>query len=584
MKIATFSQYLQNLENTSSRIEITKILSELFSESNASEIDKVTYLLLGSIAPRYKTVVFNIADRMMVRAIAKAFGLDADEVTREYKSKGDLGMVAQNYAEKVKNPKEIQDTEIVEIFEELLKIANDDGEGSQERKVDKMANILANVDILSTKYITRITLGKLRLGFSDKTILDALSWFETGGKSKKNLLEQAYNVLPDVGLLAKHVKENGIEKTVKNITPVVGVPVLPALAARLKSPTEMIEKMHEVAVEPKYDGLRIQIHYKKAGFDDGTQVKAFTRNLNETSWMFPELLNLGKYVKADEAIFDSEAVGVDEERKTMANFQTTMTRRRKHDIEQISQKIGIQFCIFDCLSVNGENLTDLPYLMRREKLAKILVDSVVTHNVEYVITKDPGEINSLMKKNLSAGLEGIIVKRVDSKYIAGRTGWRWVKMKEEETSKAKLSDTIDAVVMGYYRGRGKRTVFGLGGFLVGIADPTSREASRGETVIKTLTKIGTGLTDDQFRELKKRLKNLETKDKPKEYGDVAKILIPDVWVTPSLVVEIAADEITKSPNHSSGYALRFPRLVKFRDDKMFSQATSLNELKGIMKV
>lgn len=569
MRFSEFAGYLSKLEATSSRIEITKILAELFSESDISEIDKETYLLLGSIAPRYKSEVFNIAEKMMIRAIAKAFDKDGEEVTQNYKKTGDLGDVGQKYTEKYNN----KSTESVTyFFSKLEEIAAQEGEGSQDEKVDKMANLLKEADSLSTKYLIRIPLGKLRLGFSDKTILDALSWFETGGKGKKNLLESAYNILPDVGVLARKVKDVGIEKAAAEVTPIVGIPLLPMLASRLKSPKEMIEKMTKVSVEPKYDGLRIQIHYKSTGFPDGGKVKAFTRNLNETSWMFPEFDGFDKFVTADEAIFDCEAVGVDETRKTMANFQSTMTRRRKHDIAEIAAKIGIKFCVFDCMYLNGKSLIETPYTQRREILANVLKETDFIHIVDYIVTVDPNEINNLMRKNLGDGLEGIIVKRFDSKYIAGRTGWRWVKMKEEEGSKAKLRDTIDAIVMGYYRGRGKRTRFGLGGFLVGVMDGG---------IIKTLTKIGTGLTDAQFRELKKRLTALEVKEKPKEYGEVNKTLTPDVWVSPSLVVEVAADEITISPLHSSGYALRFPRLVQFRDDKGVEQATNNSELSKI---
>ena len=175
-------------------------------------------------------------------------------------------------------------------------------------------------------------------------------------------------------------------------------------------------------------------------------------------------------------------------------------------------------------------------------------------------------------------MEGVIVKKYDTAYIPGRTGWRWVKMKEEEAASGKLADTIDCVVMGYSAGRGKRVSFGLGQFLVGVLDPPAGG------MIKTVTKVGTGLTDEQFRELKKRLSGLEVKDKPKEYADVSKLLQPDFWVEPSLVVEIAADEITKSPNHSAGLALRFPRLVRFRDDKSPDQATTVAEVKKLYEM
>ena len=195
--------------------------------------------------------------------------------------------------------------------------------------------------------------------------------------------------------------------------------------------------------------------------------------------------------------------------------------------------------------------------------------------VDYVSTVDSKIIEKQMSKYINEGLEGIIVKRADSKYVAGRTGWRWVKMKEEEDARAKLADTIDCIVMGYFTGKGKRTQFGVGGFLVGIP--------KGEKIF-TLTKIGTGITDDKFRELKKRLSGIEIKQKPREYDKLDKTLVPDVWVSPKLVVEIAADEITKSPKHSSGYALRFPRLVKFRDDKSWEQSTTVSELKKMFAI
>jgi DNA ligase-1 len=343
--------------------------------------------------------------------------------------------------------------------------------------------------------------------------------------------------------------------------------------------------MKKVFVEPKFDGLRIQIHYKAAGFRDRAslaaaggeirKVKAFTRNLNETSWMFPELIQIEKYINASEVILDTEAVGVDEERKAMANFQTTMTRRRKHDIENISKKVSIRFNVFDVMLKNGKSFVNETYEERRKILADTINNSgTLIDIVDYEITESPEKISELMQKELGEGLEGIIVKRADSKYIAGRTGWRWVKMKEKEAQAAKLADTVDLIVMGYTAGKGKRVSFGLGQFLVGVRDKDE---------VKTVTKVGTGLTDIQFKELKKRLLGLEVKEKPKNYL-VNKLQEPDFWVVPEVVVEIAADEITKSPSHTSGYALRFPRLIKFRDDKSAEQATTVSEIENLFRL
>ncbi|MGB6839109.1 MAG: ATP-dependent DNA ligase, partial [Microgenomates group bacterium] len=281
-----------------------------------------------------------------------------------------------------------------------------------------------------------------------------------------------------------------------------------------------------------------------------------------------------KYIRAKEVILDSEAIGLDEETKALVNFQTTMTRRRKHAIEEAASKVPIKFYVFDVLYKNGKNLMGKTYLERRKVLEKTVREGKLFQIVDYSLTDSPEEISRLNAKKRKEGLEGIMVKKADSAYVPGRTGWRWVKMKEAEKALGKLADTVDCLVMGYSMGRGRRAQFGVGQFLVGVRDKEE---------IKTVTKIGTGLTDEQFRELKKRLSKLEVKDKPKEYV-VHRNLEPDSWVKSSLVVEIAADEITKSPTHSSSLALRFPRLVRFRDDKSVNQATTLSEVKKLFEL
>jgi len=575
MKFKELAVYLDRLEKTSSRIEITKILSELFKKSDKGEIDKTVYLLLGRLAPSYEKIVFNLAERMMLRVIAEAYKKDLESVKKLYKKKGDLGIVSGELASA-----RGKSLSVFEVYKRLYEIAKEEGKGSQERKIVETAKLLGDLDKLSAKFVARIPVGNLRLGFSDKTILDALSWMEKGDKSAKNDLERAYHVLPDVGFLAKNVKTYGLEGAVKKTKPKVGVPVLPMLAQRLKSPSEMIAKMERVAVEPKFDGLRISLHYKsgKSGF-----VKAFTRNMIETSWMFPELKDIKKFVKAKEVILDSEAVGVDEKRMVLATFQVTMSRRRKHEIEATAAKIPIKFQVFDLLFKDGKSYMDKTYIERRKVLEKTVrslpaqTGGNILQVVDYQITSDPKVIEAQMSREVKEGMEGIIIKRANSRYVPGRTGWRWVKMKEAESAKSKLADTLDCIVLGYTSGRGKRVGFGIGQFLVGVIDPPA------DGKIRSLTKVGTGLTDVLFKELKKRLSELEVKEKPREY-EVHNDLEPDFWVRPSLVVEIAADEITKSPKHTSGYALRFPRLVKFRDDKLLDQATTINEVKKIYKL
>jgi len=578
MKFKELSKYLKRLEETSSRIEITKILATIFSKSSDKEIDKIAYLLMGGLAPKYESIVFNLAERMMILAIAKGCQQDPKTVRALYKKKGDLGIVAQSL-DKTSG----SDLSVGKVFDLLYKIAVDEGEGSQDRKVNGIASLLAQLDSLSARYVVRIPIGKLRLGFSDKTILDALSWMEKGDKSQKNEIERAYSIRPDVGNISYLVKTKGSRSLSRYVKPSVEVPVMPMLAQRLKSPGEMIKKMKVVSVEPKFDGLRILIHYRAKDYPkkgNEQYLRTYTRNMNFIdNNVFPELGKEGKfarYINAKEVILDTEAVGMDPEKEKFVDFQKTIQRRRKHNVKKASEDTPLQFQVFDILLKNGDSLLGRPYTKRREMLAKTIRANPLVKVDEYSLTSNPNEIRRLHKKYLTMGLEGIIVKKADSLYVAGRTGWRWVKMKERESSIAKLSDTIDCIVMGYSSGKGKRVSFGIGQFIVGIFDKNGSK-------ITTLTKVGTGLTDDQFKELKNRLVKLEVKTKPKKYT-VHKDLEPDYWVKPELVVEIAADEITKSPKHATGFALRFPRLVKFRDDKNTAQATSKPELDEMFKV
>lgn len=554
MLFSKFSLYLERLEKTQSRLEITAILKELFNALSKNEIKEATYLSLGILAPNYESILLNLAEKMVLRSISIAYERDLDEVSKLYKELGDVGDIAQEYSKKQNT---ISEYTISQVFQKLVGIANDGGEGSQDRKIEKFADLLKDLDSLSVRFVARIPVGKLRLGFSEKTVLDAL---EVG--------DEAYNIRPDIGYIAEMSKTG----TLNEVTPKIGVPIVPMLAARLNSASEMIKKMNEVSVEPKFDGLRIFIHFRRGKQGKADFIKIFTRNMNAIDInTFPELLDVGKHLNADEVILDTEAVGLDPKRQMFVDFQKTVSRRRKHEIEKNSSEIPLQFQVFDILLVDGKSLIGESYLTRREMLTNKITNDKLLRVDENTVTKDPEIIKNLHQKYLSMGLEGVVVKKTNGKYVSGRTGWNWVKMKEEEGSQGRLSDTIDCIVMGYFKGKGKRAQFGLGKILVGIKD--------GET-IRTLTKIGTGLTEDMLVQIRRRLDNLESREMPKEY-EAQKDLIPDVWAIPKLVIEVTADSISKSTKHSLGLSLRFPRFIKIREDKGPNEATTLEELRDI---
>ena len=560
MKFSQLAEYFEKLEKTSSRLEMTRILAQVFKEASEAEIDKICYLSLGRLVPAYESLEFNLAEKMVMRAAAAAFGVDRKQVMAQYKKLGDLGLVVTGLSKR----KEGSGKSVIEAYEALRKIAQDSGAGSQERKVMGLAELLKSLDGVSSKYVARMVVGKLRLGFSDKTIIDALSWMIKGDKSLRAELEQVYFVRADVGALAQAVKQQG---RVKSLEPELGVPVMPALCQRLKTAQEMISKMGQVAVEPKFDGTRVAIHIRGREF-----LRTFTRNLEETTHMFPELKEAYGQVKAREVILDSEAVGIDTKTGKITSFQEMIVRKRKHGIEQASRTMPLKFFVFDVLYKDGKSLLNLSLRERRKILEDILGDEGPLGLTEQIVTDKASALREYHSRKLKQGLEGVVVKKWEGKYVPGRREFNWVKFKEEEAAAGGLSDTLDCVVMGYYRGRGKRAKFGIGAFLVGV--------KKGEEMV-TIAKIGTGLADEQWKELKIRIKKYELKIMPKDYV-VDKSLIPDVWCGPEIVVEIAADNITRSPNHSAGVALRFPRLVRFREDKSVDQATSLVEVQRMM--
>lgn len=594
MQFSNFAQYLQNLEAVSSRLEMTRQLSKLFKELKKDEIAPACYLSLGQLLPSYESVEFQIAVKTVIKALARVsdvaevrmrsdatslFG-DTDfssaeaEILAQYKKMGDLGTVAEG----ILTTKDSKLT-IAQVYQRLWDMAKDNGQGSQQRKLEALVLLLRDLDALSAKFVIRIILAKLRLGFSTMTMLDGLSWSMTGDKSETGFLELAFQKRADIGKLAElylgHADKTARDKALSTIQVEVGVPVVPALCQRLNTSEEIIAKMGEVYAEPKYDGLRAQIHVsKKKSLSplENIKIKTFTRNLEDSSLMFPELTTILDALKCDECILDSEAIGYSPETGMLLPFQDTITRKRKHGVDEVATQIPVRFYVFDVLSIDGESLIDKPLRERKDRLNKLFNDNEVLYHSPYIETSDPKELHTFHNQQLAEGLEGAVIKQVNSVYQSGRKGWSWVKIKEAEGSRGKLKDTLDCVVMGYYAGRGKRTQFGVGAFLVGVLDKNED--------LKTIAKIGTGLSDEQFRELKTRSQKLEVPDKPENY-DVEKSLIPDVWLRPEMVVEIAADELTKSPIHTAGQALRFPRLVKFRDDKNWDQATTITELEKI---
>jgi DNA ligase-1 len=563
MRFDGLAAYLERLEATSARNELVRILSELYGACSVDEIEPITYLIQGRLAPFFAPVEIGLGERLLISAMAMAYRTPKDEISTTYRQLGDLGVTAQGLAAATEH----QPPPVVEVHRRLSEIAATSGEGSLQRKLDLFASLLGDMDPISAKHLVRITTGKMRLGIGDPTVLDALSFAKKGDRSLRPVLEAAYNRTSDLGLIARTLWAEG-EGGVVALSVTVGRPLRSQLAERLPDPDAVIKKMGLVGVQPKYDGFRVQIH------KDGDRVSIFSRNLENMTEMFPELVAAAGSLDAGSVILDGEAIAYNPESEEYVPFQETMGRRRKHGIEQFALRVPLRAFVFDVMFRDGSDLTSLPYESRLAVVDELVSGSETLIPAPLTRTDSADVLRKELLEYISRGLEGVVAKRLDSPYQAGARNFNWVKLKRNTSGQ--LNDTIDVVLLGYYRGKGRRADFGAGALLAGVYD-----SDRDEFV--TLSKIGTGLSDAGWRELYDRARALEVEQRP---ARVSSILVPDVWLKPEIVVEVLADEITPSPRHTAGMtadeaglALRFPRIVSFRGaDKRPEDTTTVREI------
>lgn len=563
MTFKALAEYFEKLEETSSRLSLIDILCDLFKDVKEDEVAKVSYLIQGRVAPFYEPLQIGVAEKSVAKAIARVYNLDLGQVTKEYGKLGDLGKVVLGLGEKHKS----YGLSVSEVFEKLTQIAKTVGDGTVEKKLAILCSLLEKMSGVEAKHLVRIPLGTSRLGIGDPTILDAFAKLKLEDKSKRKLLEGAYNKVSDLGLIGETLWKGGL-KAVEKLQVRVGRPIRSQLAERLPNPETILRKFGgEAHVQRKLDGFRVQIH------KEGDNVRLFSRNLEETTAFLPDIvLGVKEQVKARSVILDSEALAYNPESEEFLPFQQTSQRRRKYGVEEAVKKLPLKAFVFDIMYLNGRSLMDTPLKERVKNLEEVIKGDQVLIVESGEITSESKKIQAMFDDALSKGLEGLIVKRPDSLYEAGARNFNWVKQKRH--SAGELKDTVDCVILGYIYGRGKRAEFGAGALLVGVYD-------KGKDEFVTVSKIGTGLSDEEWREIHKRADKIRSEHKP---ARVNSLIIPSVWVKPEIVIEVLADEVTKSPLHSSGLALRFPRLVKFReDDKKPEDATTVKELNEMYK-
>ncbi|MBN1386642.1 ATP-dependent DNA ligase [Candidatus Woesearchaeota archaeon] len=628
------AQVYAKLESTPKRLDKTYHVSQVLKKSGMQDIKQTILLLQGKVFPSWDSTKIGVASKLILKAISISTGIQIEQVEDRWKIRGDLGLVAEELVKKKRQATLFQkELTVLKVFSNLRKLSSVEGSGSVDIKVKLIAELLTSATPLEARYIVRTVLQELRVGVGDGSIRDAIVWaympkavgifhrcekcdkwmpntprcLECGneldtkfdiskekGETEKKIIkikskdeledadldekefiitpdeqtardvynalvcfvEEAHSVSNDYALVAKVAMSEGIQ-SLKNIVLQAGTPIKVMLAQKTSDVETGFSRAGSPAVlEYKYDGFRMQIHKSEGG------VEIFTRRLENVTKQFKEVAELvEKHIDSESYILDCEAVGYDPKTKKYLPFQSISQRiKRKHNIEEMAKKFPVELNIFDLIFADGKSFIKYPFLERRKRLEKIFKNPAERRIklAEQLVTSDIKEAERFYHSSLDAGNEGIMIKKIDAIYQPGSRVEGWLKLKP-------VMESLDVVVVGAEWGEGKRSGW-FTSFSIAVTDENGNFLEIG--------KVGTGFKEKEdeegvtFNQMTELLRPLVISEKGRS-----------VQVQPQIVIEINYEEIQKSPTYSSGYALRFPRIVRLRDDRAPDEASTIDMIK-----
>lgn len=543
MDYLVLAETYEKLESVSSKLKKTEILAEFFKKTPTDELPKVVLLIQGIVFPKFTGYELGIAVQMMIRAISKTTGYKSGDVENKFKKNGDLGLAVEELIKAKKQTVLFKKRLTLDfVFKNLQQLAFVTGEGSQEKKLNLIAELLASAQPKEARYIVRTVLEELRVGVAEgiirDAVVDAFLFKPHMSKEKKQELTDAvnysWNIVSDFGEVAKIAKEKGVEG-LKNVKVQLGKPIQVMLGEKAESMKEVFDEFHKLAVEYKYDGMRAQIHKK------GNEFRIYTRRLEDVTKQFPDLIKLCREgLNAKECIVEGEVLGINSKTKQPLPFQILSQRiHRKYEIEHMAKEIPIQMNLFDTVYLDGKLLIYKPFIERRKILEKIVKQIPGKFLLaKQLVTDDWKKAEKFYKLALKDKQEGAFLKVLDSKYVFGRHVGGWMKIKPEK-------ETLDCVVVAAQWGEGARASW-LTSYVLAVEDLDTGK----------LLKCGmmsTGLSEEEYKDMTQKLKSLIINEKGRM-----------IFVKPKIILEIGYQEIQKSPNYTSGFALRFPRFIRER--------------------
>ncbi len=543
----SFAELCQRVEGVSGSLEKVDLVAAFLKNLDDDELAVASGFIMGDLFSPSMDLVMGVGPSILYEAMARACGCSTERISDMLRATGDPGLVASAAVDKKKPigfAAFIKDEplSIKEVYQRLVAVARASGKGSQDAKVKNLQYLFSQATPLEAQYIARLAIEDMRIGIGEGGVRDAIAQAFSQDASK---VERAYNLTNDIGLVAVNARKG----TLADLSVLINHPIKMMLAQVGEGISASMQELGSAAIEWKYDGARVQIH------KDGKRVRIFSRRLEDVTRSLPEIVRLAQEVRADKAILDGEVVAIGKDSRPLA-FQEILKRfRRKYNVEKQAKETPLHLFLFDLIYLDGQSTVDLPLTRRRELLEGIADPSILA---DQVISDSVQKAEEIYHQALEKGHEGLILKNSMSVYAPGKRGKNWLKIKP-------VMETLDLAVIGAKWGEGRRASF-LGSYRLACLDEATSK-------LQDIGWVATGLTDEALAELTELFREL--------------ILVQngmEVELKPAVIFEVAYEEIQKSQSYSSGYALRFPRLVRVRDDKSLEEADSLERVESLYRV